>query len=283
MNTPAEGTRAAAAAPAAASLEVQKARQHAAWACGDYTAIGTTLQITGEQLCETMDLRAGSRVLDVAAGNGNASLAAARRHCDVVSTDFVQALLDRGRERAAAERLPIEFRAADAEALPFPDGSFDAVVSVFGAMFTPDQDRAARELCRVCRSGGRIGLANWTPDGFIGEVFRTIGAFVPRPAGLRSPLEWGTRARIGELFAGADAAIDVRERAFVFRYRSAAHWLEVFRHLYGPLVKAYAALDPRGQADLTAALLATVSRFDRAQDGTMAVPSDYLEVVVTRR
>jgi ubiquinone/menaquinone biosynthesis C-methylase UbiE len=268
---------------AAPDLAAVKARQRDAWACGDYAAVGTTLQIVGEQLAETLDLRAGERVLDVAAGNGCASLAAARRGAEVMSTDYVPELLARGRERAVAERLPVAFRVADAEALPFADGSFDVVVSTFGVMFTPDQERAAAELLRVCRPGGRIGLANWTPDGFIGQLFAVLGRHVPPVPGLRSPAAWGTRDRLDQLFAGGARILDATPRAFVFRYRSAAHWLDVFRTVYGPLVRAFAALAPAAQAALADDLLALVRRFDRAQDGAMVVPSTYLEVVVTRR
>ena len=264
-------------------LVAVKARQHGAWACGDYAVVGTTLQIVGENLCEALDLHAGHRVLDVAAGNGNASLAAARRYCDVVSTDYVAALLERGRERAAAERLPIEFRVADAEALPFPDASFDAVLSTFGVMFTPDQERAAGELLRVCKRHGRIGLANWTPEGFIGQLFVLIGRYLPPPAGLRSPALWGSRQRLRELLGAQAAVLDVQVRQFVFRYRSPEHWIEVFKIVYGPMVKAFAALDPSRHADLIVDLRALVQRFNRAHDRSMVVPSDYLEVVVTRR
>jgi SAM-dependent methyltransferase len=215
-----------ATAPGLAAIE---ARQQGAWSSGDDAVIGTTLQIVGETLCEAVDLRAGERVLDVAAGNGNASLAAARRRADVVSTDCVPALLERGRERAAAERLDIAFREADAEAPPFEDGTFDVVLSTFGVMFTPDQDRAAAELLRVCRAGGgRIGLANWTPAGFIGRLFKAMGGHVPPPAGARSPALWGTTERLAELF-GRDATVAATPREFVFRYRSPEHWLETFR------------------------------------------------------
>lgn len=264
-------------------LGAVKARQRGAWASGDYAVVGTTLQIVGEQLCEALDLRSGQSVLDVAAGNGNASLAAARRWCDVTASDYVPALLDRARERAEAERLPMAFREADAEALPFADGSFDAVVSTFGVMFTPDQYRAAAELARVCRPGGKIGLANWTPDGFIGQLFKTIGRHVPPPAGIVSPALWGTEARLADLFGPQAAAIAATPRQFVFRYRSPAHWLEVFETWYGPVLKAFAALEPAGRAALRADLLALADRFNRAANGTMAAPGDYLEVVVTRR
>ncbi|UUX96299.1 class I SAM-dependent methyltransferase [Aquabacterium sp. J223] len=261
-----------------------KARQKAAWSSGDYAVVGTTLQIVGESLCEAIDLRAGERVLDVAAGNGNATLAAARRWCEVCSTDYVPALLERGRERAAAERLhAIDFREADAEALPFADGTFDVVLSTFGCMFAPNPRRVAAELLRVVRPGGRIGLANWTPEGFIGQMFRTIGRHVAPPAGVESPALWGQRGRIAELFEAQAARIVAETRVFTFRYRSPEHFLEVFRGYYGPVLKAFAALDAAGgQQALAADLLALVERFNRADDGTVVVPSDYLEIVVTR-
>ena len=260
-----------------------KSRQQGAWSSGDYAVVGTTLQIVGEELCEALDLRAGQKVLDVAAGNGNVSLAAARRWCDVVSTDYVPALLDRGRERAEADRLGIEFRVADAESLPFADKSFDAVVSTFGVMFTPDQDRAAAELMRVCKPGGKIGLANWTPDGFIGQLFKTLGKYLPPPAGAKSPALWGTRARIMEMFGTAVASIKAEPRNFMFRYRSPEHFLDVFKTYYGPTLKAFAALDEAGQRGLSNDLLALIGRMNRAEDGTMVVPSEYLEIVITKR
>src|SRR5262249_42203873 len=269
--------------PAQIDLKAIKSRQQGAWSSGDYAVVGTTLQIVGEELCEALDLRAGQRVLDVAAGNGNASLAAARRWCDVVATDYVPALLEGARERAMAERLDIAFQEADAEALPFPSGSFDVVVSTFGVMFTPNQDRAAAEMVRVCRRGGKIGLANWTPDGFIGQVFRTIGKHVPPPAGVKSPALWGTRARIAEWFEPHASSIRQADRSFAFRYRSPQHWLDVFRTYYGPVLKTFAALQPAQQVALEDDLLALVARFNRAGDGTMVVPSDYLEIVITRR
>jgi ubiquinone/menaquinone biosynthesis C-methylase UbiE len=263
-------------------LGVLKTRQHAAWSSGDYALIGTTLQIVGEDLCEALDVRSGQKVLDVAAGNGNVSLAAARRGCEVTASDYVPALLERARERAAAERLDMEFREADAEALPFQAGSFDAVVSTFGVMFTPDQDRAAAEMIRVCRRGGRIGLANWTPEGFIGQVFKTIGKHLPPPAGVKSPALWGTRARIAELFDQNASSVKSAQRQFVFRYRSPEHWLHVFKTWYGPMLKAFAALEPAGQSALQRDLLALVGQFNRSADETMVVPSEYLEVVITR-
>jgi ubiquinone/menaquinone biosynthesis C-methylase UbiE len=269
-------------APPPTNLDAVKARQQGAWSSGDYGVVGTTLQIVGEQLCEALDLRSGQKVLDVAAGNGNASLAAARRWCDVVATDYVPALLERARERARAERLNIEFREADAEALPFHDTEFDVVVSTFGVMFTPNQDRAAAELVRVCRRGGKIGLANWTPEGFIGQLFKTIGKYVAPPAGIRSPGLWGTRPRITEMFEPQAASITAKQQNFVFRYRSPQHWFEVFKTYYGPLLKTFAALDPAGQVALEHDIMALIARFNRAGDGSVVVPSEYLEVVITR-
>lgn len=268
--------------PVPGDLGALKTRQQGAWSSGDYAVVGTTLQIVGEELCEALDLRAGSTVLDVAAGNGNVSLAAARRWCDVVATDYVPALLERARERAAADRLHIEFREADAEALPFADKSFDVVVSTFGVMFTPDQDRAAAELIRVCKHGGKIGLANWTPESFIGQLFKTIGKHVPPPAGAKSPALWGTRARLAELFDAHGSSIEATERHFAFRYRSAEHWLEIFKTYYGPVLKAFAALPASAQSALEHDILSLIARFNRGTDGTMVVPSEYLQVVVTR-
>jgi ubiquinone/menaquinone biosynthesis C-methylase UbiE len=270
-------------APTLPDLSAVKTRQQGAWSSGDYATVGTTLQIVGETLCEALDLRAGQKVLDVAAGNGNVTLAAARRWCEVVSTDYVPALLERGRERASAERLAIEFREADAEALPFADASFDAVVSTFGVMFTADQDKAAAELVRVCKPGGKIGLANWTPDGFIGQLFKTIGKYMPPPAGVKSPALWGTGARITEFFGAQASSIQLEQRDFVFRYRSAQHWLDVFKSYYGPLLKTFGALDPETRTALTDDLFELIKRFNRSGDKTMVVPSEYLEVVVTRQ
>lgn len=264
-------------------FEAVKARQQGAWSSGDYAVVGTTLQIVGEDLCEALDIRAGQKVLDVAAGNGNVSLAAARRWCDVIATDYVPALLEKARERAAAERLQIEFREADAEALPFKDHSFDVVVSTFGVMFTPSQQKAADELMRVCKPGGKIGLANWTPDGFIGQLFKTIGKHLPPPAGVKSPALWGTQALITEMFAAHAASIKSAPRNFVFRYRSPQHWLDIFKTYYGPVLKAFAGLQPSAQAALTNDIIALIDRFNRSGDASMVVPSEYLEIVITRQ
>lgn len=259
-----------------------KLRQQATWASGDFAIIGVTLQIVGESLAEAVDVRAGERVLDVAAGNGNATLAAARRFADVTSTDYVPDLLGKGRIRAAAEGLSVDFRVADAEDLPFDDGSFDVVLSTFGAMFTPDHAKPAREMLRVVRSGGRIGLANWTPDGFIGQLFKVIGAYIPAPAGLKSPALWGTEKHIGELFGSHAAEIRTERKYFTFRYRSAAHWLQVFRDYYGPTHKAFASLDAAGREALAKDVTALLNRCNAAGPSSLVVPAEYLEVVVER-
>ncbi len=259
-----------------------KARQQAAWASGNYAAVGTTLQIVGEALCEAVDLRSNQRVLDVAAGNGNATLAAAHRFADVVSTDYVDALLERGRERARAEGLDVTFQQADAEALPFPDASFDVVLSTFGVMFTPRQEQAARELIRVVRPGGKIGLANWTPEGFIGQLFKTIGKYVPPAPGVKSPALWGSKAHLDALF-GSQASIAATSKNFVFRYKSPSHWVEFFRQYYGPVLKTFAALDPEARQKLEGDIYGLIDRFNTAQDGTLVVPGEYLEVVITKQ
>jgi SAM-dependent methyltransferase len=258
-----------------------KARQKAAWASGDYSRIGTMLQIVGENLAETMDLAPGATALDVAAGNGNVTLALARRGASVLSTDYVPELLDRGRARAEAEGLPVGFEVADAEQLPFANGSFDAVASTFGVMFAPDQDRAAAELLRVCRGGGRIGLANWTPDSFLGEVFRTLGRHLP-PTGLNPPFRWGDRAWIRASFGPGVASLAFEEKRFMFRAASPEEFVDEFRRYYGPIHKAFLALDPEGQAALEEALLATIGRFNTASDGTARIPSTYAEIVMIK-
>jgi ubiquinone/menaquinone biosynthesis C-methylase UbiE len=267
----------------AVDLAAVKTRQQAAWSTGNYAVVGTTLQIVGEDLCEALDLRSGARVLDVAAGNGNATLAAARRWCDVTSTDYVASLLESGRVRAQAEGHAIQFQEADAEKLPFPDASFDVVVSTFGVMFTPDQDKAASELVRVCKPGGRIGLANWTPESFIGQLFKTIGKYIPPAPGVKSPALWGTKARLEELFGKTAKEIRTTNRQFTFRYHSPAHWIDVFRTYYGPMNKTFGALDAAKQTAFTRDLLALIERDNRSGDGTLVLPSEYLEVVIERK
>jgi SAM-dependent methyltransferase len=269
------------ATTATPDLAAVKQKQQAAWSSSDYAVIGTTLQIVGENLCEAADLLAGERVLDVAAGNGNATLAAARRWGRVVSTDYVPQLLERGRARAKAEGLPVEFRVADAEDLPFAEGSFDVVMSTFGVMFTPNQEKAAAELLRVCRSGGRIAMANWTPDGFIGQLFKTLGKHVPPAPGLKSPALWGSEPRLRELFGAGASDIQATRRQFNFRYRSANHWLDVFRTWYGPVHKAFASLGDKDAA-LEKDLLDLMATFNRKGDASLVIPSDYLEIVIVR-
>lgn len=270
-------------APAVApDYEAIKQRQQAMWASGDFGVIGTTLQIVGESLCEAADVRAGERVLDVAGGNGNASLAAARRFADVTCTDYVPQLLEQARLRAQGDRLPIAFKVADAEDLPFADASFDVALSTYGAMFAPDQARTAAELLRVTRPGGRIGLANWTPQGFVGELFKLVGSFVPPPAGLSSPALWGTEPRLVELFGTQADDIRCERRHFNFRYRSAEHWIEIFRAYYGPTHKAFAALPPARQDELHAALLDLLARWNRDRAGSLVIPGEYLEVVIVK-
>lgn len=260
-----------------------KTRQQTAWASGDYAVIGTTLQLVGESLAEACDLRCDERVLDVAAGNGNATLAAARRGCQVTSTDYVAGLLDRGAERARAERLDVKFQVADVEELPFDDASFDVVLSTFGVMFAPDHARSASEMARVCRSGGRIGLANWTPEGFIGQLFKTLGRQLPPPAGVLPPSLWGSEAHLRTLFGDSAAKIETTSKLFNFRYRSAAHFIDVFRTWYGPVHKAFAALPAEKAAELHGDLVDLLNGLNRAGPGALVVPSEYLEVVVTKR
>ena len=269
-----------AAAPPQGGLSV-KGRQQAMWASGDFAVIGTTLQIVGELLCEDVDLQAGERVLDVAAGNGNATLAAARRFATVTSTDYVPELLERGRRRAEAEGFDVAFKVADAEDLPYPDASFNVVLSTFGVMFAPDHRQAAGEMMRVCRPGGRIGLASWTPTDFLGDLFRVVAGYVPPTPGVRSPLLWGTAAHLWDLFQGS-ATIVHTARHFAFRYRSPEHWVEVFRTYYGPVHKAFAALDTAKQAALEADLVALLRQSDRGGASGLVVPAEYLETVITR-
>ena len=270
-------------AASAADLDAIKARQRVVWASGDFGIIGTTLQIVGESLCEAVDLRAGSRVLDVAAGNGNCSLAAARRWCDVASTDYVPTLLEDGRRRAQAERLPVRFQEADAEALPFADGEFDVVLSSFGVMFAPNHARAASEMLRVCRREGRIGLANWTPRGFIGQLLAVAGRYAPPNPALTPPSRWGTEDHLRQLFGGDTADIRTTYRDFVFRYRSAAHWIDVFRTWYGPVHKVFESLSPELQQRLERDLKELIDSFNCSGDSTMVVPGEYAEVVVVKR
>jgi len=270
-------------APNAPDFQAIKTKQQATWASGDFALIGVTLQIVGETLAEAADIRAGERVLDVAGGNGNATLAAAHRFAQVTSTDYVPALLERGSARASAEGLDITFKVADAEALPFDDQSFDAVLSTFGVMFTPDHRKSSAEMLRVVRSHGRIGLANWTPEGFIGQLFKVIGKHVPPPAGLQSPALWGTEPHIVELFGRQAADIRCVRKMFNFRYKSAVHWIQIFRDFYGPTLKAFAALDASGQKTLEADITELLERLNVGGRDSLIVPSEYLELVIVKR
>ena len=282
MNLVQEPQRTNAQPAPAPDFSAIKQKQQATWSSGDFAIIGTTLQIVGESLAEAVDVRADERVLDVAAGNGNATLAAARRFAKVTSTDYVPALLEKGKIRAQAENYDVKFEVADAENLPFAADSFDVALSTFGAMFTPDHTRPAREMLRVVRPGGRIGLANWTPEGFIGQLFNVIGAYLPAPAGLKSPALWGTKPHIVELFGASARDIRCEPKIFNFRYRSAEHWLQIFRDYYGPTHKAFAALAPKDQAALAADITALLNRLNTAGSASLVVPAEYLEVVIVK-
>jgi ubiquinone/menaquinone biosynthesis C-methylase UbiE len=260
-----------------------KGRQQVAWSTGDYAVIGGTLVIVSETLCDAVDVHAGQRVLDVATGGGNAAIAAARYGCDVTGIDYVPSLLERARERAAAEHLTAKFQEGDAENIPCPDASFDVVLSVFGVMFAPDHPQAARELLRVCRSGGKIGMANWTPDGFIGQMFRVIGQHVPPAPGLKSPMLWGTETQMSNLFAAATTSLEMKRRNYVFRYKSAQHFVDTFRTYYGPMQKAFNALDTAMQTELNRDLTSLLQQFNRGGAATLAVPSEYLEVIAIKK
>ncbi len=263
-------------------LDGLKAKQQKTWASGDYGAVAALIHPMAEELVQVADLSAGTRVLDVATGTGNAAIAAARCGCRVTASDYVPELLDRGRARAEAEHLPITFGVADAENLPYADGSYDAVLSVVGAMFAPDQERTAAELTRVCRSGGTIGMANWTPAGFIGEMFRTVGRRVPPPPGIRGPVEWGSADRVRELFGDRVRDLRLVPRTFVFRFATAEGFADYFREFYGPTLKAFEALGPDGGKPLHDDLVDLVNRHNVATDGTAKIPSEYLQVVATR-
>jgi ubiquinone/menaquinone biosynthesis C-methylase UbiE len=260
-------------------LAAVKERQQATWASGDFSEVATTIVLVAERLADATDLRAGTRVLDVATGSGNAAIAAARLGCDVTGADYVPALLERGRERAAAERLDITFVDGDAEALPFDDASFDGVLSVFGAMFAPDHAKTASEIARVSRPGGRIGLASWTPEGFLGAMFRTIGQHVPPPSGVASPMLWGTEAHLAEIFGDAVQWTAHERRIHNFRFTSAEAFVDFFETYYGPTLKAIGAADGLRQALVD--LAREYNRLD-PDEGAIAIPGEYLESVGVR-
>jgi ubiquinone/menaquinone biosynthesis C-methylase UbiE len=262
-------------------LEAVKQRQQATWASGDYSAVGALIVPVAERLVDLADLRAGSRVLDVATGSANAAIAAARLQADVVGIDYVESLLDRGRERASAEGLEIDLRAGDAEELPFPDSSFDAALSVFGAMFAPNHDKTAREIARVTRPGGTIALASWTPDGFLGALFRLVAEFAPPPAGVKSPLLWGTADHVDSLF-GPDVRWKHTTETFSFRFPTAEAFVDYFAEHYGPTLKAVEAAGDRAE-ELKSALTELVRTWNRLdQHGPVAIPATYLASIGDR-
>ncbi len=263
-------------------LDAVKAKQQATWASGNFAVIGTSLQLTGELLCEAVDLEAGWEVLDVAAGNGNAALAAARRNAVVTASDYVPSLLVDAAARAAVEGTRLTTQTADAENLPFADAGFDAVLSVFGVMFAPRQQQVAGELLRVCRPGGRIGLANWTPESFVGQMFTTIARHVPPPP-IVSAFNWGSESHVTELLGIGVEMISMEKLDFVFRYRSAEHFVDIFRRFYGPTHRAFGALDASGQAALEHDLTALARDWNTSSGAALAVPSEYLQVVARRR
>jgi ubiquinone/menaquinone biosynthesis C-methylase UbiE len=265
------------------TLTEVKALQQRMWATGDFSIIAWNTVFPGELLCEAVELRAGQRVLDAAAGSGNVALSAARRNCEAVGIDYVPALIERARERAAAERLPAQFEVGDCEDIPFPTESFDAVLSVYGSIFAPNPEKAAQELLRVCRRGGRIGMCNWTPDGFWGQAFGLQARYLPPPTGVRPPAEWGVEARLHELFGTAITSMRIDRRTALFRYRSSAHWIEVFSTHFGPVMRTLAALDDEGRRAYLADLDATLNRFNQSRDDTLVVGADYLEVVMTKK
>ena len=267
----------------APNLTAIKDRQQKTWTSGNYARVGNTLVIMGELLCEAVDVHAGDKVLDVATGSGNTAISAARRFCDVTGIDYVPELIEDARKRAEVEGMEITFEVGDAEDLPYPDASFDVVLSTLGVMFAPNQEKVAEELLRVCPPGGKIGLANWTPDGFIGNMFRTLGKHVPPPPGIKPPPLWGTEERLRELLGEDIASLEVTRRSYMFRYPSAEHFVEYFRSYYGPTLKAFESLDPDGQEALAEDLMQLLEHWNTSGDATLIVPSDYLEVVAVRR
>ena len=258
------------------------ARQQQAWATGNFHRIGVTTVVVGERLVRAVGVRAGQQVLDVAAGAGNTSLAAARRFGDVIASDYVPDLLTTAARRAEAEGLPMKTEVADAQNLPYGDASFDVVLTTFGAMFAPDQDKTASELLRVLKPGGKLGMANWTPAGFIGQLFALGTKHAPPPPGLNPPSRWGTKEGLQELLGSRGASVEVKEREMDFVYPSASYMLELYRTWFGPTATAFAALDEAGQQAYADDLMALYTEWNQAPDDTVLIPAAYLEVVATK-
>lgn len=259
-----------------------KGRQQKTWGSGDYHQIAAIIVPIAERLCDIIDLRADEQVLDVATGSGNAAIAAARRMTSVTGVDYVPSLLERGRQRAQAEGVSVTFIEGDAEALPVDDGAYDVVLSTVGVMFAPNQQQAANELLRALRPGGRIGLANWTPEGWIGELLRTVGRHVAPPAGVRSPSYWGTEDGVRSLLGSGTSSLEMSRQMFVWRFASGQQFLDLFRDFYGPTFKAFEALDESGKQALAEDLLQTVTRYATHENGTLLIPAEYLEVVAVK-
>jgi len=270
-------------ATARADLSVIKARQQKTWASGDFAVVASRIVLASELLADAADLRAGWKVLDVACGNGNATLAAARSGTYALGIDYVPELLEGGRGRAVAEGLDVEFRLGDAEDLPVEDASFDAVLSVFGTMFAPDHQRAADEIIRAARPGGTVGLASWTPDGFIGQMFGVIARHVPAPPGVGSPLLWGTEQHLSGLFGAAAADARSVRRTCTWRFTSPEEFVTFFRRWYGPVLKAFEGLGQGGRAALAHDLAQLARHWDRNHGGSIAIPATYLETILTLR
>jgi ubiquinone/menaquinone biosynthesis C-methylase UbiE len=267
----------------AVDYEAVKQVQQRIWSAGDFAMVATTAVIVGEELCEAVDVLPGERVLDVACGSGNATLAAARRAWgNTVGLDYVPELLEHGRARAQAERLEIEFVEGDAESLPFEDESFDVVLSTFGVMFAPDQRRAAAELVRVCRPGGRIGLASWTPEGLVGQLTQALSRHVPPPPGVAPPALWGVEDRLRELLGEGIASLETTKPEVAYRYRSTDHFLEFFRNCFGPVKMAMEMLDQAGREAAAAEITEILERFNRAGDAALVAPAEYLQAVARR-
>jgi ubiquinone/menaquinone biosynthesis C-methylase UbiE len=261
-----------------------KQRAQATWSSGDYSMIGVVFVPVSEQLCETIELHAGQKVLDVATGTGNTALAAARRYCDVTGIDFVTSWLDRARERASAEKLPVIFEEGDAESLHFPNDTFEVVLSTFGCMFAPDQRKTAAELLRVCRSGGKIGLASWTPESYAGQILKTVAKYAPSaPSGFAAPVLWGTEKRLRELFADTTTTIHITKRIFNFRFLSYTHADEINKKYLGPMVKLYPKLDENMKVQFDRDMEQILRSFNRSGDDTLLLPSEYLEAVMIKK